>query len=153
MWSSLSCLISKYHMKKHISQPILLWEYHFSAFLLLLSFMQYTFFMYLLGPSVSIKYWMFWYSVFLLFPSSLALFKQLLHIISGGSPIPRRWWFTQSGAFFMQKCDKEMWQRVGRRGGRMDVSPRRAVGFVSSYKLPKRVTVTTLLLFSHVTSN
>lgn len=37
-----TCLISKYLMKKYISLPILLWEYNFSAFPLLLLFMQYT---------------------------------------------------------------------------------------------------------------
>ena len=45
--------------------------------------------------------------------------------------------------------------RVGRMGGRtdrrMDTSPRTAVVFFSSYKLPKTVKVTTLILFGHIT--
>ena len=36
-------------------------------------------------------------------------------------------------------------------GERTDASPRSAVVFFSSYKLQKTVTVTTLLLFGHVT--
>lgn len=40
---------------------------------------------------------------------------------------------------------------VGRTGGRTDTSPRTALLLVFSYNLPKTVTVTTLLLFDHVT--
>ena len=39
----------------------------------------------------------------------------------------------------------------GRTGRRTDASPHTAVVVFSSYKLPKTVTVTTLLLFGHVT--
>ena len=42
-------------------------------------------------------------------------------------------------------------RRVGRTGGRTDASPCTAVVFFSLNKLPKTVTVTTLLLFGHVT--
>ena len=44
-----------------------------------------------------------------------------------------------------------MLRRVGRTGRLTDTSPRTAVDFFSSYKLPKTVTVTMLLLFGHVT--
>ena len=45
----------------------------------------------------------------------------------------------------------EMLQRVGRTDRRTDASPHISVVFFSSYKMPKTVTVTTLLLFGHVT--
>ena len=41
----------------------------------------------------------------------------------------------------------EMWWRVGRTGRRTDTSPCTAAVFFPSYKLPKTVTVTTVLLF------
>ena len=44
----------------------------------------------------------------------------------------------------------EMWWRVGRTGGGTDSSPRIAAVFFSSYKWPKTVTVSTLLLFGPV---
>ena len=44
----------------------------------------------------------------------------------------------------------EMWRRVGRTDWGTDASPRISVVFFSSYKLPKTVTVTTLILFGHV---
>ena len=51
--------------------------------------------------------------------------------------------------FFGQKCD------VGRTGirtdRRTDTSPHTSAVFSSSYKLPKTLTVSTLLLFGHVT--
>ena len=46
---------------------------------------------------------------------------------------------------------EEMWWRLGRTGGRTDPSPCITAVFFSSYKVPKTVTVTTLLLFGHVT--
>ena len=45
----------------------------------------------------------------------------------------------------------EMLQRVGRTGRRTDAAPHTAVGFFFPHKLPKTVTVSTLLLFGHVT--
>ena len=44
----------------------------------------------------------------------------------------------------------EMWQIVGRTGGRTGASPLISAVFFSSYKLPKTVTVNTLLLFGPV---
>ena len=43
-----------------------------------------------------------------------------------------------------------LWQRVSRTGRRTEASPRISAVFFSSYKLPQ--TVTTLILFRHVTS-
>ena len=52
---------------------------------------------------------------------------------------------SPTSKFFGRKCDKEL---VGGTGGR---TPCISMVFFSSYKLPKTVTVTTLLLFDYVT--
>ena len=55
-------------------------------------------------------------------------------------------------SFAGDRCCFSGRRRVGRMGGRTDTSPHTSVVFFSSYKMPKTVTVTTLLLFGHVTS-
>ena len=73
----------------------------------------------------------------------LCLQQPLLHKEAALSP---QWWFATDDVF-----QPEMGRRVSRTDRRTDASPRISAVFFSSYKLPKTFTVTTLLLFGHVT--